>query len=114
MLDLSDIPFDVIVLESVALKVNVLVNVLFIEAPSVKEPEIVRAALPANVPANVLKSSERHPVFPAAIVIVFALEKLSINTSSADVGIASPPVPPEVNAHLLPAVPSQDAVPPTQ
>jgi hypothetical protein len=52
-------------------------------------------------------------VLPAAIVTV-PLEFASKKTSSAVVGLDAPPAPPDVVAHLVPAVASQEAVPPTQ
>jgi hypothetical protein len=53
------------------------------------------------------------PVLPVAIVQV-PLDVASKNTSSAVVGTDAPVGPPAVAAHLEPAVPSQDAVPPRQ
>ena len=50
----------------------------------------------------------------APMVTVLAPEAASKNTVSALVGTACPPAPPEVSAHLEPAVASQAAVPPTQ
>ena len=69
---------------------------------------------PAPAPAAVpLGGAEVAPVLPAAMVQV-PVDRLSKKTSSAVVGTLAPPAPPDVVAHLVPAVPSQDAVPPTQ
>lgn len=49
-----------------------------------------------------------------AMVTVTVPELASKNTLSADVGTDCPPAPPDVAAHLVPAVASQMADPPTQ
>ena len=71
------------------------------------------AAVPAMVPVKPVQVMDLAPVLPVEMVHV-PVDAASKNTSSAEVGTASPPAPPEVNAHLVPAVPSQAAVPPTQ
>ena len=81
--------------------------------PAVALPkEIVVADGCWSVPAKPLQSSDL-PVEDADIVTVPELE-LSKKTSSAAVGTAAPPSPPEVLAYLVPAVASHVAVPPTQ
>ena len=77
-------------------------------------PDTVIAAVPARVPVNPVQLIDSAPVLPVAMVTVLAPELASKNTASADVGTLAPPAPPDVVAHLVPAVPSQDAVPPTQ
>ena len=72
------------------------------------------AAVPVIVPVNPVQLIDLAPVLPVAIVQVTAPEAASKNTSSADVGTDAPPPAPDVVAHLVPAVPSQLAVPPTQ
>jgi hypothetical protein len=67
----------------------------------------------ARVPENPVIVRVEHIAVPAPIVTV-PVERLVKKTSSAEVGTASPPAPPEVKAHLDPAVPSHVAVPPTQ
>jgi hypothetical protein len=77
-------------------------------------PDIVILFVPnAKVPVNVDNDNVLQTA-PVAIVIVFAPLRESNLTSSADVGTACPPAPPEVKAHLEPAVPSHVSVPPTQ
>jgi hypothetical protein len=89
-----------------------LVFVQVIPAEAVKEPKIENDPDPARVPVNPAKVMLRQAA--EEIVQVTAPDAPSKNTSSEDVGTAWPPAPPEVNAHLVPAVPSQFAVPPTQ
>lgn len=76
-------------------------------------PDTVIAAVPAKVPVNPVQLMDSAPVFPVAMVQV-PVDRLVKNTASADVGTLAPPAPPDVVAHLVPAVPSQFAVPPTQ
>jgi hypothetical protein len=71
------------------------------------------AAVPVIVPVNPVQLIDLAPVFPAAIVTVPVELELK-KTSSAVVGTEAPPAPPDVADHLVPAVPSQFAVPPTQ
>jgi hypothetical protein len=97
----------------VAAKVITLVLVYVIPAASVTLPETVIAAEPAMVPVNPVQVMDFAPVLPAAIVTV-PEDDASKNTSSADVGTDAPPAPPDVAAHLVPTVPSHEAVPPTQ
>jgi hypothetical protein len=96
----------------VNVKLPVCVNV--IPATSVMLPATVIFVLPANVPVKPVQLIDFAPVLPEAIVQVTAPDVASKNTSSADVGTLAPPAPPTVEAHLVPAVPSQDAVPPRQ
>lgn len=77
-------------------------------------------------PATVIATSEGCEIEPACPVqsrvlqaipvasVQTPVELASKNTSSEVVGTAAPPAPPEVVAHLEPAVPSHVAVPPTQ
>jgi hypothetical protein len=114
---LIDMPLNVLpaeVIVPVALKVNVLVLLKVIPATNVMLPDTVIAADPARVPVNPVQVIDLAPVLPVEIVTVLAPEVASKNTSSADVGTAAPVGPPTVEAHLLPAVPSQAAVPPRQ
>ena len=67
-----------------------------------------------NVPVNPVKFKERQTTLTDVFVTVTAPDAPSKNTSSAAVGTAAPPPPPDVVAHLVPAVESQLAVPPTQ
>jgi hypothetical protein len=97
------VPFNV----SVPLYVNV------IPATSVTLPDTVMAALPANVPVNPVQLMDLAPVLPLEMVQV-PEDRFVKKTSSALVGTLAPPPPPDVVAHLVPAVPSQAAVPPTQ
>lgn len=69
--------------------------------------------VPANVPVNPVQVIERQ-LTEMDTVTVTEPEAASKNTSSALVGTDAPPAPPDVVAHLVPAVPSQLAVPPTQ
>jgi len=85
-----------------------------IPATSIMLPDTVIVALTVKFPVNPVQLIDLAPVFPAEIVTVFAPEVASKYTSSADVGTAAPVAPPTVAAHLLPAVPSQAAVPPRQ
>ena len=78
---------------------------------NVNDPYIFCVLL-LKVPVNPVKSKSLHTLFPA--VTVTAPLAASKNTSSVLVGTACPPAPPEVSDHLVPAVPSQFAVPPTQ
>lgn len=82
-------------------------------APSVREPDIVRAPVPATVPVNPVKSTLPQPVLPVAMVTAPVDEALK-KQLSALVGRVAPLAPPDVSDHLLPAVPSQLAVSPTQ
>jgi hypothetical protein len=68
-----------------------------------------------KLPVKPVRLSERQlqTVVPDTVNVT-APEAASKNTSSAAVGTAEPPPPPEVVAHLVPAVASQVAVPPTQ
>jgi hypothetical protein len=70
-------------------------------------------ALPANVPVNPVQLMDLAPVLPLEMVQV-PEDRFVKNTSSALVGTLAPPPPPDVVDHLVPAVPSQFAVPPTQ
>lgn len=104
------------------------------------EVKSIRAVLPAAVVVNVIPATnlykrpatvmatrdgcERVPVNPVqsnveqtapdASVTVTAPDAASRKTSSEVVGAAAPEAPPEVVDHLLPAVPSHVAEPPTQ
>ncbi len=61
-------------------------------------------------PVQLIDLAEREPTVTTLVPRL----KISKNTSSAAVGTAAPPTPPEVVAHLVPAVVSHVAVPPTQ
>ena len=76
-------------------------------------PDTVIPELPAKVPVNPVQLIDLAPVLPDEIVQV-PVERFVKNTSSALVGTEAPPAPPDVVAHLVPTVPSQFAVPPTQ
>ena len=90
------------------------VQVRVMPATNVTLPATFVFMVPAMVPVNPVKLSVFAPVFPVEIVTVPAPDAASKNTSSAVVGTACPPAPPDVSDHLVPAVPSQAAVPPTQ
>ena len=80
---------------------------------SVKFPKMLIVCVPAITPVNPVRF--RFLQLPvAATVTVTVPDAASKNTSSALVGTLCPPAPPDVAAHLVPAVPSQLAVPPTQ
>ena len=81
---------------------------------NVSEPDMLIAPLPANVPVKPEKLILPQPVLPVAIVTVVLPDSESKKQLSELVGIACPPAPPELDAHFVPAVPSQLAVPPTQ
>lgn len=93
--------------------VSVPVYVYVIPATSVMPPETAMAAVPVNVPVNPVQVIDLAPVLPVEMVQV-PVEAASKKTSSALVGTLAPPAPPDVVDHLVPAVPSQFAVPPTQ
>jgi hypothetical protein len=114
-----EIPLNVIVLpELVEVNVYAPVCVLVIPEPIVRDPATLIAEFPpdpANVPVNPVKLRDRQSTPPETLTVtVTAPLFASKNTSSEEVGTASPPAPPEVAAHLEPAVASQFAVPPTQ
>jgi hypothetical protein len=69
---------------------------------------------PTMVPVNPVQFKEPAETVNWFTVTVFAPELASKNTSSEVVGTDTPPAPPDVAAHLVPAVLSQFAVPPTQ
>ena len=79
----------------------------------VRLPAILILRAPPKMPVKPVKFKLRAAL-AAETVTVTAPELASKNTSSALVGTVSPPGPPDVAAHLVPAVPSQLAVPPTQ
>jgi hypothetical protein len=83
-------------------------------APAVASPS-VKFVLPlwVSVPVKPVQLTDLADTLPKVIVLVPRLSA-SKNTSSAAVGAAAPPIPPDVVAHFRPAVPSQVAVPPTQ
>jgi hypothetical protein len=97
----------------VPIKANVPVYVFAIPEENVTLPETKIADDPEIVPAKPVQFIDFAPVLPAEMLTV-PVERLVKNTSSADVGTDAPPVPPDVVAHLVPAVLSQFAVPPTQ
>jgi hypothetical protein len=97
----------------VPLKVIVPVYVYPIPTASVTLPDTVIAAVPANVPVNPVQLMDLAPVLPLEMVQV-PVDRFVKKTSSALVGTLAPPPPPDVVDHLVPAVPSQAAVPPTQ
>jgi hypothetical protein len=98
---------------AVASSVIAPLKVYVIPAERVMLPDTIIATLPAKVPVNPVQLIDLAPVYPAAIVQV-PVDKLVKKTSSPAVGELAPPAPPDVVAHLVPAVPSQFAVPPTQ
>lgn len=97
----------------VPFNVSVPLYVTVIPATSVTLPDTVMAAVPANVPVNPVQLMDLAPVLPLEMVQV-PVDRLSKNTSSVLLGMEAPPGPPDVVAHLVPAVPSHAAVPPTQ
>jgi hypothetical protein len=111
VIELKSLPADVSV--PVPLNVTVLLKVQVIAADNVKLPDIVIGLNPVMVPVNPVQLIERAPA-PDPIVTVPAPDAALKNTSSAEVGTEAPPGPPDVADHLVPAVPSQLAVPPTQ
>lgn len=92
---------------------NVPEYVIVIPAESVMLPATVIVTDPAKVPVNPVQLMDLAPVLPELMVQV-PVDRLVKNTSSAVVGTLAPPAPPDVVDHLVPAVPSQFAVPPTQ
>jgi hypothetical protein len=109
---LKDLP--ALIMVPVALTVTVPVWLYVIPETSVMLPETVIAAVPDSVPVNPVQLIDLAPVLPVAIAQLMAPDAASKNTSSALVGIAAPPAPPDVVAHLVPAVAFHEAVPPTQ
>lgn len=107
----NDFPLLVMVAGSAIVTVPVWVKVM--PTDKVTLPFIVILADPVNVPVNPVQLILLAPVLPPEIVQV-PVERLVKNTSSTLVGTDAPPAPPDVVAHLVPAVPSQLAVPPTQ
>ena len=105
--------FPAVVSVPVPFRVSVPLYVTVIPATSVTLPDTVMAAVPANVPVNPVQLIDCAPVLPVEMVQV-PVDRFVKNTASADVGTLAPPAPPDVVAHLVPAVPSQAAVPPTQ
>jgi hypothetical protein len=85
-------------------------------APAVASPRVRAAALLErdNVPVKPVQLTDLATAEAAEVVTVTVPEAPSKNTSSAAVGTAAPPAPPDVVAHLVPAVPSHVALPPTQ
>jgi len=73
----------------------------------------VTESSPANVPVNPVKFKLLQSCGTLTVQVTDPLAA-SKNTSSADVGLEAPPEPPEDEDHLVPDVPSQLAVPPTQ
>jgi len=110
----APIVFPAVVSVAVAFSVSVPLYVTVIPATSVTLPDTVIAAVPARVPVNPVQLMDNAPVLPVEMVTVLAPDSAVKNTASADVGTLAPPAPPSVVAHLVPAVPSQAAVPPTQ
>ena len=82
-------------------------------ATSVTLPATVIADVPEIVPVKPVQLIDFAPVLNEEIAQV-PVDRFVKNTSSAVVGTDAPPAPPEVVAHLVPAVPFQSAVPPTQ
>lgn len=109
--DPNDLPLLVMVAGSAIVTVPVWVKVM--PTDKVTLPFIVILADPVSVPVKPVQLILLAPVLPVEIVQV-PVDAASKNTSSADVGTEAPPAPPDVVAHLVPAVPSQFAVPPTQ
>jgi hypothetical protein len=72
------------------------------------------AVEPAKIPVKPVKFKLKQFATAVATVTVPEPDAAVKNTLSDDVGTDAPPVPPEVVAHLVPAVASHDAVPPTQ
>ena len=68
----------------------------------------------AIVPVNPVIVRFEQVATPAPMVTVLAPEAASKNTVSLVVGTAEPPIPPDVVDHLSRAIPSHEAVPPTQ
>jgi hypothetical protein len=82
-------------------------------ATKVTLPATVIVLLPVNVPVNPVKLID---LIEGRVVTVHVIapDAASKNTSSAEVGTAAPPAPPEVVDHLVKAPLSQKSVPPTQ
>jgi hypothetical protein len=85
-----------------------------IPAPSVRLPYISRGSdHPARVPVKPVQSRFRQSANVVTVTVtaqLFASKK----TLSDSVGTVSPQVPPDVDAHLLPAVAFQLSEPQTQ
>jgi hypothetical protein len=108
------LPFDVMVYEpDVAWNNMFPVPLHVIAEDRVRLPKIPTETLPAIVPVNPVKFKSLQVPPPAAIVQV-PVDRLVKKTLSEAVGTEAPPAPPDVVAHLVPAVASQLAVPPTQ
>jgi hypothetical protein len=84
-----------------------------IEADNVRLPLIVKSEPVLYVPVNPEKFKFKQ-LTEVPWVTVTAPDAASKNTSSVEVGTAAPPAPPDVVAHLVPAVAFQVFVPPTQ
>ena len=76
-------------------------------------PAIEIACVPAIVPVKPVKIKLLQVNVFVSVTVTAPLAA-SIYTSSDEVGIGCPPAPPDVKAHLVPAVAFADAVPPTQ
>lgn len=103
--------FPALVMVQVPEIVTVPVCANVIPAAKVMLPKLVNTPDPVIDPVNPVQ----FKLLQVALVIVqVPVEAASKKTSSALVGTLAPPAPPDVVAHLVPAVPSQFAVPPTQ
>jgi hypothetical protein len=79
----------------------------------VRFPPYKNSVPDVSCPVNPVHVTDLAMAVPR-IATVLPPEFASKNTSSDDVGTAAPPAPPDVVDHLVPAVPSQFAAPPTQ
>lgn len=104
-------PAEVIV--PVAVQVIVPVPAHVIAAEAVTLPATVVVLITEKVPVKPVKLSDLALLL-VELETVTAPLAASKNTSSEVVGTACPPAPPEVSAHLEPAVEFQTSVPPTQ
>lgn len=84
-----------------------------IPATSVQLPLMASVFDPVMVPVNPVHVRFRQ--LAAAVIVTVTVPEAAVkNTLSTLVGTVCPPAPPDVAAHLVPAVASQFAVPPTQ
>lgn len=89
-----------------------ILNAIF-DAPAVPSPMLIVVEEGRDkVPVNPVQLIDRATVEFDKVTV--PVERLVKKTSSAAVGTDAPPAPPEVVAHLVPAVASHVADPPTQ
>lgn len=99
---------------NVQLSIVSVIPAAIVTCPTVLVPTVILGVdVPARVPVKPVKLIDLQTRDPLTVQ-VFAPLLASKNTSSEAVGTPDPPPPPEVVDHLVPAVASHVAVPPTQ